>query len=154
MIETMESGNINPPENENLIVWEDRFLIGIPIIDDEHKHLVKLCNALYKAVILGNNAVRKGAVSIALRECTDYVKTHFAHEEKLMQVCGYKDFDMHKMEHAEFAKTVLEKSQNFEKETFHSSTEFVRFLYDWILSHIAHTDRLYVDDLKAYLGEK
>ena len=52
------------------------------------------------------------------------------------------------------AKTVLEKSQNFEKETFHSSTEFVRFLYDWILSHIAHTDRLYVDDLKAYLGEK
>lgn len=147
----MKIGTKNPPENENLIVWEERFVIGIPIIDDEHKRLVKLCNELYKAVMLGENSTRKDTVRATLKECVDYVNIHFAHEEKLMQVCGYKDFDMHKKEHVEFTKMVLGKCQKFEKETFYSSMEFVKFLYQWILSHIAHTDRLYVDDLKAYL---
>ncbi len=38
----MEFKTTNLPENENLIVWEDRFAIGIPVIDDEHKRLVEL----------------------------------------------------------------------------------------------------------------
>lgn len=150
----MESKTTKPQENENLIVWEDRFAIGIPIVDGEHKRLVELCNELYKAIVSGNNSTRKDFVFNTLKECADYVRTHFANEEKLMQVCGYKDFEAHKRTHAEFVKKVLEKSRNFENETFSSSLEFTKFLYDWILSHIAHTDTLYVGDLKAYLGKK
>ena len=149
----MEEKTTNVPGTENLIVWKDAFLIGIPVIDDEHKRLVELCNELYKAIMSSQNLVRKDAVRVALKECTDYVSTHLAHEEKLMQVCGYKDFDMHKKEHTTFTKKILEKCQNFENENFHFSMEFVKFLHSWILSHIAHTDRLYVDDLKAYLGK-
>ena len=141
-------------EEENLIVWKPSFAIGIPVIDAEHKQLVELCNELYKAIMSNKNSERKDVVRIALKECADYVRTHFANEEKLMQVCGYKDFEAHKRTHAEFVKKVLEKSRNFENETFSSSLEFAKFLYDWSLSHIAHTDTLYVGDLKAYLGKK
>ena len=141
-------------EEENLIVWKPSFAIGIPVIDAEHKQLVELCNELYKAIMSNKNSERKDVVRIALKECADYVLTHFSNEEKLMQVCGYKDFETHKRTHAEFVKKVLEKSHNFEQETFSSSLEFAKFLYDWILSHIAHTDTLYVGDLKAYLGKK
>ncbi len=140
--------------NEDLIVWEERFAIGIPIVDSEHKRLVEMCNELYKAIVSGKADERKTFVFNTLKECVDYVKTHFAHEEKLMQVCGYKDFDMHKKEHVEFTKKVLEKCRNFEKENYYSSMQFVKFLYGWILSHIAHTDRLFVDDLKVYLKNK
>ena len=150
----MESKTTKSQENENLIVWEDRFAIGIPIVDGEHKRLVELCNELYKAIVSGNNSTRKDFVFNTLKECADYVRTHFIHEEKLMQVCGYKDFETHKKEHAEFAKKVLDKCRNFEKENYYSSMEFVKFLYVCILSHIAYTDRLYVDDLKAYLKNK
>lgn len=147
----MELNIANSNEAKNLIVWEDRFAIGIPIIDGEHKRLVELCNTLYKAIVSGDTSERKSFVFNALKECADYVRTHFGHEEKLMQVCGYKDLEAHKKEHAEFAKIVLEKCRNFEKETYYSSMELVRFLRDWILSHIAHMDRLFVGDLKAYL---
>ena len=148
----MEFKTINLPENENLVVWEDRFAIGIPVIDNEHKRLVELCNELYKVVMSGDNSLRNWAVRIALRECADYINTHFAHEEQLMLLCGYKDFDMHKREHTEFSKLVLEKCTNFDHEDFHFALKLVKFLYGWILSHIAHTDRLFVDDLKAYLA--
>lgn len=147
----MKAKTTNLQESENLIVWEDRFSIGIPIVDGEHKRLVEMCNELYKAIVSGKTEERKTFVFNTLKECADYVRTHFIHEEKLMQVCGYKDFEAHKKEHSEFAKKVLEKCRNFEKETYYSSMDFVKFLYGWILSHIAHTDRLYVDDLKAYL---
>ncbi len=150
----MEIKTTKLPENENLIVWEDRFAIGIPVIDGEHKRLVELCNKLYKAIMSSKSSGRKDAVRVALKECADYVRTHFSNEEKLMQVCAYKNFEVHKRTHAEFTKKVLEKCQNFENETFASSLEFVKFLYDWILSHIAHTDTLYVGDLKAYLSKR
>ena len=90
-------------EEENLIVWKPSFAIGIPVIDAEHKQLVELCNELYKAIMSNKNSERKDVVRIALKECADYVRTHFANEEKLMQVCGYKDFEAHKRTHAEFA---------------------------------------------------
>lgn len=147
----MISDIVNSNEAKNLIVWEDRFAIGIRIIDGEHKRLVELCNELYKAIVLRDTSERKNFVFNALKECADYARTHFAHEEKLMQVCSYKDFKTHKKEHVEFAKIVLEKCRNFDNETYYSSMELVRFLRDWILSHIAHMDRLFVSDLKAYL---
>lgn len=150
----MKLNTIDLPEDENLIVWEDRFAIGIPVIDGEHKRLVELCNELYKGIMSSRNSERKDSVRIALKKCADYVLTHFSNEEKLMQVCGYKDFESHKRTHAEFAKKVFEKCRTFDSETFASSLEFTKFLYDWILSHIAHTDTLYVGDLKAYLGKK
>lgn len=139
------------PEDDNLVVWEERFVIGIPIIDEEHKRLVNLCNELYKAVMAKEKSGLKDTVLSTLRTCVDYITIHFAHEEKLMQVCGYKDFDMHKKEHAAFTRMVLGRYQKVDKEVFYVSMGFVKFLYQWILSHVAHTDRLYVDDLKAYL---
>lgn len=150
----MKLKTIELSEDANLIVWNPSFAIGIPIIDEEHKRLVELCNELYKTIMSSKNSKRKDAVRVALKGCADYVRTHFSNEEKLMQICGYKDLENHKRTHAEFVKKVLEKSQNFENETFSSSLEFTKFLYDWILSHIAYKDTLYVADLKAYLGKK
>ena len=147
----MKFGTADLPENEKLIVWEERFAMDIPSIDDEHKMLVDLCNSLYKAVMSGENSMRKYFVRLSLRTCAGYVWTHFAHEEKLLKLCNYKDFESHKAEHTAFAKKVLDKCSNFKNENFHYSMEFVMFLRDWFFSHIAHTDQLFADDLKAYL---
>ena len=139
--------------NENLIVWEPRYAIGIPVIDSEHMKLVRLCNTLYKSILSTKSdpsLERKAAVRSALRECAEYTQTHFKNEEKLMQLCNYSGFEKHKNEHTMFIKKVLEKCQHFSEETFSSSLEFVRFLYDWILYHIAHTDTLYVRTLKEW----
>lgn len=145
--------------DKTLIFWDSKFEIGIPIIDAQHKTLVKLCNELYKAISATKETdflshERKEAVKNALRKCVDYVQKHFSEEEKFMQLCNYKDLADHKAQHHQFGKKVLEKIMDFENETYTSSLEFVKFLYDWILSHIAYTDTLYVNDLKKYMTEK
>lgn len=138
---------------ENLIIWSPNFSIGIPAIDQEHMKLVRLCNNLYKSVLAEkakDSPERKEAVKTALRECADYAKTHFKSEEKLMQQCDFQGIEKHRSEHKTFIKMILDKIQSFDKEDFASSLEFVRFLYDWILYHIAHTDTLYVEKLKEW----
>lgn len=143
--------------NKNLIFWDPKFEIGIPVIDAQHKTLVNLCNNLYKAISATETATtvdRRQNVKLALRECADYVQKHFSDEEKLMQLCNYSDLQNHKAQHYQFTKKVLDKILNFENESYASSLEFVKFLYDWILSHIAYTDTLYVNDLKKYMAEK
>ena len=66
-----------------------------------------------------------------------------------MQICNFQGLEKHKNEHTEFRKKkILENIQNFDREDFVSSLQFVKFLYDWILYHIAYTDILYVKPLK------
>ena len=36
-----------------LIKWDDKFLIGIPVIDEQHKKLIQLCEDLYQALMAG-----------------------------------------------------------------------------------------------------
>ena len=138
---------------EDLIAWKESYMLGIPAVDEEHRKLVGLCNNLHNAILSNkhDSSKRRDAVKIALRECADYAQTHFTHEEKLMQICNFQGLEKHKNEHTEFRKKILENIQNFEREDFVSSLQFVKFLYDWILYHIAYTDVLYVKPLKESL---
>lgn len=41
----------NLSDDKNLIRWDPKFSLGIPLIDEQHKHLVELCNKLYTEVM-------------------------------------------------------------------------------------------------------
>ena len=41
----------NLTDDKDLIRWDSKLLLGIPIIDEQHKHLVELCNKLYTEVM-------------------------------------------------------------------------------------------------------
>ena len=67
-----------------------------------------------------------------------------------MGAVGYDGLSTHKKEHQDFAKKVLDTVQLFPDVTFNDALKFVRFLYDWILSHIAHYDTLFVKTVLEY----
>ena len=87
---------------------------------------------------------------LELKECVDYVTTHFSSEEKLMKFVGYEQFSDHKIRHEEFTKKVLETSTVFGSMSFSDAIKFCKYLYDWVLSHIAHEDKLYVKKVMEY----
>ena len=139
--------------HNNLIVWQARFSLGIPVIDREHMKLVRICNNLYKAILSAktkDESSRKDAIKHALRECNAYAQTVFKHEDRLMQMCNFHGIEKHRNEHKMFLERVLKEINHFSKESFSQSLEFVRFLYDWILHHIAHVDTLYVKTFKDW----
>lgn len=143
-------------EESEFIKWNSKFEIGIPVIDAQHKQLVELCNNLYLDIMRTNvdDSVWKSAVEKSLHECVDYVKEHFSNEEKIMQAVSYDGFEAHKKMHESFTWKILGTAATFSSMDVSEAIKFVKFLYDWILEHIAHVDKLYVPLVSKYFAEK
>ncbi|MDR2535740.1 MAG: bacteriohemerythrin [Treponema sp.] len=129
---------------EAFVVWEDRYAIGIPIVDEQHKELLKLTNDLYQACRQGDEKARE-RFKDAIRSTVDYVKFHFSAEEKIIEGVRYPKIAAHKQEHAGFVREVLEEVKKFESGKTFVPNAFVRFLRDWILTHIAVSDKEYAE---------
>ncbi|MDR0402538.1 MAG: bacteriohemerythrin [Treponema sp.] len=131
--------------NENaFVVWDDRYSVGIQLIDDQHKKLIELTNDLYDACREGTEAVA-AHFREAIHGTVAYVKYHFAAEEKLLEQVKYPDFAVHKKEHESFVIKVLEDVKEFEEGKKFIPNVFVRYLKDWILAHIAVEDKKYAE---------
>lgn len=147
-------------KQEKIIVWNDKFKIGIKHVDDQHKHLVEICSNFYDAVVrekskneLGNPGWQL-ALADALRDTVGYVVTHFHDEEMLMKTCGYERYEEHKISHQRFVEKVTETIKNFNDATIQNALDFSKFLYEWILNHVAYEDKLYVDTILNYVKDK
>jgi hemerythrin len=153
---TNKENNMVPEESSKIyIAWDPKFELGIPVIDNQHKKLVSLCNTLYEGLMANQSqAGWQASLVETLKECVDYVKTHFHDEEVIMRAAGYENFATHKRTHEDFIHKVLNTTHEFDKATFSTALQFVRFLYDWILGHIAHADKLYVKKVLEYYRER
>jgi hemerythrin len=135
--------------DDNIIVeWDDRYLIGIPLVDEQHKELIRLTNRLYESCLQGDQEARE-SFKAAMRELVDYVKFHFGAEEQILKNINYPDFTGHKKQHEDFVRQVLEEIKNFEGGKKFVPNVFVRFLRDWILTHIAVVDTKYAEYIRA-----
>jgi hemerythrin len=121
------------------VSWDERFSVGVPLIDSQHKQLIVVTNSLFEAC-QGGDETAKEQFKKTVREAVDYVKYHFSTEEQIMEKLLYSAFPVHKKEHTDFTQKVLTNVQTFESGKKFVPNQFVRFLKDWILSHIAITD--------------
>jgi hemerythrin len=124
---------------QNIFEWNNRFSVGISLIDDQHKKLVAMTNELYFACNYSTD-FGKAQFEMTIHDAVAYVKYHFATEEKIMEKTSYPGLADHKKEHTEFIKQVLENVKAFQEGKSFVPNQFVRFLKDWILSHIAIID--------------
>ena len=146
---------VSEESGKTYIAWDPKFELGIPVIDSQHKKLVDLCNRLYEDLM--KNKDKDGwqmSLSGTLKECVEYVRTHFHDEEVIMRAAEYENFASHKRAHEDFIHKILNTTHEFDKATFSTALQFVRFLYDWVLGHIAHEDKLYVKRILEYYRER
>ncbi|MBP5359620.1 MAG: hemerythrin family protein [Treponema sp.] len=142
-------------ESKTYIKWDPKFKIGIPVIDEQHEHLVKLCNDFYQSLLQNkdSDSYRK-LIKETLEKCLNYAATHFKEEERLMQASKFSGYKQHKAAHDEFAAQCMITSSEIDSLTVSEAIKFAHFLYDWINTHIAHEDRLYIPTLVEYLKEQ
>jgi hemerythrin len=130
-----------PKEEKGIFVpWEDRYAVGIPAIDEQHRRLLDLTNALYDSCREGSTSAQDGFKQAA-HSIVEYVKVHFTTEERLMDQVDYPEAASHKAEHKDFARQFLEEVKAFEEGKRFVSLAFANFLKDWILQHIALSDK-------------
>jgi len=127
-------------EKLEFIPWDERYSMGIPLIDDQHRRLLDLANALHDTCCEGGDSAREGFRSAA-HAVVEYVKEHFTAEEQMMALAEYPEAAAHKAEHKEFIATFLSEVAAFEEGKPFVPQSFLRFLKEWILGHVAQTDK-------------
>ena len=80
----------------SLIAWNDDFNLGIEEIDNEHRALVTLINALHDAMSLGAG---RADIIEGISEIYALVSAHFAREEAFMRETRYMAYAEHKEDH-------------------------------------------------------
>ncbi|MDR2053416.1 MAG: bacteriohemerythrin [Treponema sp.] len=125
-----------------LVEWDNRYSVGIALIDDQHKELIRLTNDLYQGCLAGNEEAEDFFFK-TVRQVLDYTKFHFSAEEKLMENVRYPNYAEHRKQHEDFVMQMLNDVKSFQEGKKFVPNNFVRYLKDWILSHIAIMDTLY-----------
>ena len=85
-----------------MIKWEDKYSVGISMIDEEHKKIIDIINnATYT-----QQHNRQEDISGILTEMTVYALEHFETEENYMINFKYNDYKSHKDEHINFSNMI------------------------------------------------
>ena len=132
------------------VEWLEAYSVGSELVDNQHKGLVEMTNALFMGC-----ERRDGMLSFmrTIQKAVNYAKTHFATEERFMQKTNYPDYAAHKAEHESFVAEVLKQVKRFEDGVC-APIDFALFLKDWLLNHIAISDKKYSPYLKNIKDEE
>ena len=126
-------------DEKNAIEWENRLSIHIPLVDNQHKMLIEMTNKLYEACKDGDEAAKEQFTK-TVHNVVAYISYHFSTEEQIMEVTAYPGYGLHKRYHLEFIRELMKNIAAFEDGKKYVPNQFVRFLRDWILSHVAFID--------------
>ena len=128
-----------------LIEWTDELSVGINSIDEQHKKLVNMINALNDAMLTNSSHELLGKIFIGL---ATYTQKHFAYEENMFAEYGYEDAEEHKRQHNELIAQVIELKEKFIANPQGTmSADLMLFLKRWLTNHIMRTDKEYTEFL-------
>jgi hemerythrin len=128
--------------NDDMVVWDDKYATGIELIESQHKELFSITNELFRACKSDDEKLKKVFIE-TMERMVNYVCFHFGAEQQMLQRINYPDYQEHKKQHDKLVRDILEAVKAHNTGDRFIANQFVRTMRDWILSHIAITDRLY-----------
>jgi hemerythrin len=129
----------------SLIEWSNELSVGIKSIDEQHKKLVNMINALNDAMLTGSSNELLGKIFTGLAA---YTQKHFAYEENMFAEYGYEGSEEHKRQHNELIAQVIALKEKFmENPQGTISDDLMQFLKRWLTNHIMRTDKDYTEFL-------
>ena len=119
------------------IQWVDSLSIGVESIDDEHKKLIKIANAI---VEIAKQPESKDRVIKAFSMIREYTVAHFDNEEKYMASIKYAELGAHRQEHADLKRKVKEYQTMLYHAEVISNDEVLSFMKSWLVEHVLGSD--------------
>jgi hemerythrin len=129
-------------------VWNNKLVLGVDIMDNEHKILVEKINKLVVSLEEQYVKEEKSGLLAAFHELAAYTQEHFAHEEKFMQSINYDQFTSHKKIHEKLLSQVGAYGKQIENGTL-DDQKLISFLRNWLISHIMGVDMQYAAHYKS-----
>lgn len=126
----------------NQLVWNNRYNLGVDIIDKEHKKLFGILNKLFD---FGQQEEKSQWVcQEAVKYFKDHALQHFIDEEAYMASIGYAGLDIHRRIHKNFRETTLpalEKELNATNYSEDAVNHFLGVCAGWLIGHTLIEDR-------------
>lgn len=112
--------------------WDDRYLVGHPAVDQEHREFVTLVHALQTA---GDDELPAAMAGFAA-----HAEAHFALEEALMAEYDFPAGECHRDEHARVMASVREVEALIAEGNVDIARDLARALIDWFPGHSDYMD--------------
>ncbi len=131
--------------NLKMIEWNDKYSVGISIIDEQHKKLFGIVN---KTIYAKEHNDNTDVLKEVLEEMTDYALEHFKTEEAYMREFNYPEYEYHNEKHYDFITKTTGYFNRVVNGEYHISDELLVYLKQWLVNHIQICDRQYIDCFK------
>lgn len=128
-------------ESFEIFPWISDFETGVPVIDEQHRVLVRLLNGLARDLA---NHTDSQSLDAVFHDLNQYAAFHFDTEETLMQkfIPGDELESIHQKIHRGFVKEIGRlKTPDGDDSTTKRIEEIVVFLSRWLANHILDDDR-------------
>ena len=118
------------------LVWQDRYNLGVEVIDKEHRKLFSILNKLFD---FGKQEEKSQWVcQEAIKYFRDHALKHFADEEAYMLSINYEGFEIHRRIHKNFRdRTIpaLERELELTDYSEESINHFLSVCAGWLIGH-------------------
>lgn len=132
----------------NLISWTEEMSVGVAILDEDHKRIMKMINMLYLAMKEGK---ARQIMADIIHDLFVYITLHFETEEEMFDQTGYEGGPEQKEEHRNMKAKAIEMKQKFlNAPEAVTPIDLILFLKDWWFGHIMHTDKKYATFLNDH----
>ena len=132
-----------------VIQWGVDCYTGLPEVDRQHEELFALVNRLHDA-----KTHRADLMGQVFADLSDYVRDHFALEEKLMRDAGVDAAHLaeHLAAHADFVASLTDFRRHSDAGSEGAADAVLAFLTDWLSQHVQSTDRRMAMEIHARMG--
>jgi hemerythrin-like metal-binding protein len=127
-----------------MIVWDERFSVGVKKLDEQHQELFKMVGDLSENQ---DSAADSELLREVLERMSRHAEDHLTTEERIMMEYGYPEYASQVREHTEF-KT---KTARFRTDAISGKSGLARevldYLESWLTNHILESDLRFKDFL-------
>jgi hemerythrin-like metal-binding protein len=125
-----------------MIKWNDKYSVGISVIDEAHKEFIDIIN---KVIATKGNNGKPEEVREVLYEMVKYALKHYATEESYMEKFNFPEYQLHRSEHLDFTDKAVANINKVINGDYQVANEILEYLKRWFVNHIQKTDRKYID---------
>lgn len=130
------------------MLWKDRYELGVPEIDAQHKELFRRVDSFLKVLRSGDSWNEKiPEINETLEFMKKYVVEHFRDEENYQLSINYPGYEVHKQMHDDMVNYVLDVSKQYEESGNNEELmqQFGGRLLAWLINHVASADQRIAD---------
>jgi hemerythrin len=131
------------------VKWTDRLSVGVADIDDQHRELYRRVDLFLCAM-----AEKRGKAELQplVTYLDEYIREHFATEQKMMELSGYAGLGDHMSAHHWFEDEYRRLVERLGEEgvTLGVARDLVALLVNWLDTHLETTDRKFGAYLALY----